>query len=77
MTNNILFVEKLMPDVTYELLVSQFSKYQGFREVRLIPGKNVAFVEYDSDVQGGVALIGLNGIKITEACTLQISYAKK
>lgn len=77
MTNNILFVDKLTPDATQELLMAHFAKYQGFREVRLIPGKNVAFVEYDADVQAGVALVGLNGAKITDNCTLKINYAKK
>jgi len=59
------------------MLLSQFGKYQGFNEVRLISGKSVAFIEYDTDAQAGVALVGLNGTKITDNCTLQISYAKK
>jgi hypothetical protein len=70
-------VEKLNAEVKQELLMGEFAKYAGFREVRLIPGKFVAFVEYESDVQAGVALIGLNGTQITPSCTLHISYAKK
>ena len=62
-----------------------------FREVRLINTKNVAFVEYDDELQAGIALsgeilklkanlnlpIGLNGFQMTPECSLQISYAKK
>ena len=72
-----MFVENLTPDITLEILTHQFGKYQGFKEARPILGKAVAFIEYDSDVQAGVALVGLNGTKITDNCTLQITYAKK
>jgi len=72
-----LFVDKLTSDVTERMLKSHFEKYQGFKEVRPILEKKVAFVEYDSDVQAGVALVGLNGTLITDDCPLIISYAKK
>ena len=58
MPNNILFVEKLKSDVVEDVLVELFKQYPGFREVRLIPGKNIAFVEYDNHVQAGTALAG-------------------
>jgi len=75
--NNILFVEGLPPIATEEMLMALFHQYPGFREVRLIPSKNVAFVEYDDEFQAGIAMSGLNLFKIAPEFPLQISYAKK
>lgn len=75
--NNVLFVEGLPSDMTEPLLRTVFSKYSGFREVRLFAGKGIAFVEYDSEVTAGGALLGLNGLNLTSDCLLKISFAKK
>ena len=75
--NNTLFVENLANDMTEPILRTVFSKYGGFREVRLFPGKGIAFVEYDSEVNAGGALLGLNGLNLTTDCVLKISFAKK
>jgi len=75
--NNILFIEGLPAFATEEMLMALFHQYPGFREVRLIPSKNVAFVEYDDEFQAGIAMSGLNGFKIAPEYPLQISYAKK
>ena len=75
--NNILFVENLTQEVTESVLKTVFSKYNGFREVRLFSGKGIAFIEYDTDINAGTALIGLNNMALTNDCTLQISFAKK
>lgn len=56
--NNILFVENLSADITEPLLRNVFSKYNGFKEVRLFSGKGVAFVEYDTEINAGGALLG-------------------
>lgn len=75
--NNTLFVDSLPSDITEPILRSVFSKYGGFREVRLFEGKGIAFVEYDSEISAGGALLGLNGLPLTVDCTLKISFAKK
>jgi len=75
--NNILFIEGLPSFATEEMLMTLFHQYPGFREVRLIPSKNVAFVEYDDEFQAGIAMSGLNTFKIASEYPLQISYAKK
>jgi U1 small nuclear ribonucleoprotein A len=75
--NNTLFIDGLPADITEPILRSVFSKYGGFREVRLFEGKGIAFVEYDSEVSAGGALLGLNGLPLTADCTLKISFAKK
>jgi len=75
--NNVLFVENLSNDISELILKTVFSKYGGFREVRLFSGKGIAFVEYDSEVNAGGALLGLNGLNLTSDYILKISFAKK
>lgn len=75
--NNILFVENLTQDITESILTAVFSKYLGFKEVRLSQGKGIAFVEYDTEINAGAALLGLNNLHLTADCMLQISFAKK
>ena len=44
----------------------------------MVPAKpGIAFVEYQSEAQAGVALMGLNGFKLTATHTLALSYAKQ
>ncbi len=61
--NNILFCENLPQNIGIEILNSLFQQYPGFREVRLIPIKNVAFIEYEEEYQAGLALSGKFGEK--------------
>jgi RNA recognition motif-containing protein len=75
--NNTLFVEDLTTDITENLLKTIFGKYNGFKEVRLFSGKGMAFVEYDTELNAGSALLGLNNMNLTEDCVLHISFAKK
>lgn len=75
--NNVLFVENLAADLTEPLLRNVFSKYNGFKEVRLYAGKGIAFVEYDNEINAGGALLGLNNLPLTNDCVLKISFAKK
>jgi RNA recognition motif-containing protein len=75
--NNTLFVEGLTSDITENILKSIFGKYNGFTEVRLFAGKGMAFVEYDTELNAGSALLGLNNMNLTTDCVLHISFAKK
>ncbi|KAG7217917.1 hypothetical protein INR49_010293 [Caranx melampygus] len=55
-----------------------FRQVPGFKEVRLVPGKHdIAFVEFESDTQAGVAKDALQGFRITATCAMKITYAKK
>ena len=56
---------------------SLFAQYAGFREVRLVAAKRVAFVEFDVQVTADMALRGLNNFKLTAADVLKLTYAKK
>lgn len=75
--NNILFIENLPADISEPILRSVFGKYNGFKEIRLYPGKGIAFVEYDNEINAGGALLGLNNLHLTADCVLKISFAKK
>jgi RNA recognition motif-containing protein len=48
--NKTLFVQNIPDDYDVEGLTALFSEFEGFREVRLVPGrKGIAFVEYEAD----------------------------
>lgn len=62
-----------------DLHVLQFLyRFPGFKEVRLVPGRHdIAFVEFENEVQSGAAKDALQGFKITPSNAMKISYAKK
>jgi len=76
--NKILFVENL-PEQTTDLMLSMlFQQFPGFKEVRMVSGKSgIAFVEFENEIEAGVALGGLQHFKITPTHLMVISYAKK
>ncbi|XP_020608892.1 U1 small nuclear ribonucleoprotein A-like [Orbicella faveolata] len=76
--NNILFLTNL-PEETTELMLSMlFNQFPGFKEVRLVPGRSdIAFVEFENEVQSGTAKEALQGFRITPSRAMKISYAKK
>lgn len=48
--NKILFVQNLPEDYDVDGLTAVFGRFEGFREVRLVPGrKGLAFVEYEAE----------------------------
>jgi len=76
--NNVLFVENL-PEKCNEMMLSMlFQQFPGFREARLVPNKKgIAFVEFTTDLEAGVAMNGLQGFKVTPENLMVISFAKK
>jgi RNA recognition motif-containing protein len=74
----ILFLTNL-PEETNEMMLSMlFNQFPGFKEVRLVPGRHdIAFVEFENEVQAGAAKDALQGFKITPANAMKISFAKK
>lgn len=76
--NQILFVENLPEQVNEMMLSMLFQQFPGFKEVRLVPGKSgIAFVEFDNEMQSGVAMNGLQNFKITPTNLMKITYAKR
>ncbi|KAJ4300261.1 hypothetical protein N0V88_002933 [Collariella sp. IMI 366227] len=48
--NRILFVQNLPDDFDKEALTGIFGRFEGFREVRMVPGRSgIAFVEYEAE----------------------------
>ena len=53
-------------------------RFPGFKEVRLVPGRHdIAFVEFETDMQAGAAKEALQGFKITPSNAMKITFAKK
>lgn len=49
-----------------------------FVEVRMVDAKpGIAFVEFESEMQSGVALSGLAGFQITPTHTMHVTFAKQ
>ncbi|KAG1683996.1 U1 small nuclear ribonucleoprotein A [Nymphon striatum] len=76
--NQILFLTNL-PEETNEMMLQMlFNQFPGFKEVRLVPGRHdIAFVEFDNELQSGAAKEALQGFKITPTHAMKISFAKK
>ena len=48
--NRILFVQNLPDDFDKDALTAIFARFEGFREVRMVPGRSgIAFVEYEAE----------------------------
>ncbi|XP_049949387.1 U1 small nuclear ribonucleoprotein A-like [Schistocerca serialis cubense] len=64
--NQILFFTNL-PDETSEMMLSMlFNQFGGFKEVRLVPNRHdIAFVEFENELQSAAAKDALQGFKIT------------
>jgi len=76
--NQILFLTSL-PEETNEMMLSMlFNQFPGFKEVRLVPGRHdIAFVEFENEIQSAAARDALQGFKITPNAAMKISFAKK
>lgn len=76
--NQILFLTNL-PEETNEMMLSMlFNQFPGFKEVRLVPGRHdIAFVEFENEIQSSAAKEALQGFKITPTHAMKITFAKK
>mmetsp|Transcript_27195 Transcript_27195/g.48843 ORF Transcript_27195/g.48843 Transcript_27195/m.48843 type:complete len:210 (+) Transcript_27195:181-810(+) len=75
--HNILFLEGLSSEVSDSLLKALFGLYPGFIDVRCIPNKRVAFIEFENQQQASLALAGLAGYYISPRVVLNVAYAKR
>lgn len=76
--NSILFLTNLPMETTEMMLSMLFNQFPGFKEVRLVPGRSdIAFVEFENEVQSGTAKDALQGFRITPSNAMRITYAKK
>lgn len=74
--NHILFINNLPPNVGEEVLNGIFQSSPGFKEVRTVPGNaSIAFVEFDNEIQAGIALKEFNGIPLADNEVLNLSFS--
>jgi RNA recognition motif-containing protein len=63
--------------LTEQQLKPLFQQCAGFQEVRIVPGnRGLAFVEFENEVQSGIALRTLNGFQLTPNYLLNLTYSQ-
>ncbi|KAJ1656385.1 hypothetical protein IWQ61_004029 [Dispira simplex] len=77
--NCILFLQRLTSEITEDNLKHLFAKFDGFKEVRLVPGRSdIAFVEYDQEDQAVKVRTELTpDYEIRSDQVIRIDYAKR
>ncbi|CDH49626.1 rna-binding domain-containing protein [Lichtheimia corymbifera JMRC:FSU:9682] len=76
--NKILFLQNLPESITQQQIVDLFSRYPGFREVRMIPTKKtIAFVEYENEMQSHIAKNELSAHQFEPDHPIKITFARK
>ncbi|KAJ1645155.1 U2 small nuclear ribonucleoprotein B'' [Coemansia erecta] len=72
-----LFVSNLPKNVSAKTLTGLFQQYNGFREVRQIPGKkDIAFVDYDTIEAATAARDVLDGFRISKNFAMKVDFSK-
>ncbi|KAL8800649.1 MAG: hypothetical protein Q9182_005019 [Xanthomendoza sp. 2 TL-2023] len=77
--NKILFVQNLPEDYDVDGLTQIFGRFEGFREVRLVPGrKGIAFVEYDAEAGAISAKESTSGMGLgAESKPIKVVYQRQ
>jgi len=77
--NKILFVQNLPDEYDVEALTSVFGRFDGFREVRLVPGRRgIAFVEYDGEGGAITAKENTAGMVVGDAGqAMKVTYQRQ
>lgn len=77
--NKILFVRNLPDDYDVEGLTAIFGRFEGFKEVRLVPGrKGIAFVEYETEAGAISAKENTAGITLgDENKAIRVTYQRQ
>ncbi|TLD21301.1 hypothetical protein PspLS_08938 [Pyricularia sp. CBS 133598] len=77
--NKILFVQHLPEDFDVEKLTTVFGRFDGFREVRLVPGRRgIAFVEYDGEAGAIAAKENTAGMPLgAEGKPVKVTYQRQ
>lgn len=75
--NPTLFVQNLPMEANEGQLRLLFGQYAGFREVRWIPGRNCAFVEFMSEINATAALRAMGNFEVRPGIRMELGYARK
>jgi len=75
--NKTLFLRDLPEDYGKDALAVIFRRYPGFREIRLVPGRNtIAFAEYEDETGAIAAKEALSGIELSGQ-KIKITYQRQ
>lgn len=74
--NKILFIHNVPENAGKQEIDALFRPYPGLVDVRLIPGRGVAFIEFGDSMQSGVARDALNGHVWGSDHKLRVTFAK-
>lgn len=75
--NKVLFLQNLPDSTTKEQLAQIYGQFDGFREVRMVPGrKGIAFVEYDMEGQAGLARVNTAKL-VLEDRQVSVTFQRK
>jgi RNA recognition motif-containing protein len=75
--NHILFVQNLPDGMQDSHLSVLFQRYSGFKDVKLISARNVAFVEFDNEMNASAAMMAFQNFRFSPERPMVINYAKK
>lgn len=68
----------IVPQFCFNAWIICICRFPGYKEVRLVPGRHdIAFVEFEAEMQAATARNSLNGFKITPTHQMNIAFAKK
>jgi RNA recognition motif-containing protein len=77
--NRILFVQNLPDDMDKDALTAIFGRFEGFREVRTVPGRSgIAFVEYETEAGAITAKENTAGMPLKNGeKTMKVTYQRQ
>lgn len=76
--NKILFVQNLPDDVDAATLTNVFGRFDGFREVRLVPGRRgIAFIEYENEAGAITAKENTAGMQLNGGKSMKVTYQRQ
>ncbi|KAK3323553.1 hypothetical protein B0T22DRAFT_154559 [Podospora appendiculata] len=77
--NRILFVQNLPEGFDKDALTDIFSRFEGFREVRMVPGRSgIAFVEYEAEAGAITAKENTAGMALRDGeKTMKVTYQRQ
>ena len=77
--NKILFIQNIPEDYDVDSLTAIFGRFDGFKEVRLVPGrKGIAFVEYEAEHGAITARENTAGMSLGEAGqAMKVTYQRQ
>ncbi|RFU30170.1 hypothetical protein B7463_g6155, partial [Scytalidium lignicola] len=77
--NKIIFIQNLPDEYDIDALTAIFGRFEGFREVRLVPGRRgIAFIEYESETGAISAKENTAGMTLGEANqVIKVTYQRQ